>query len=203
MNEQPTLTPEEAAQGNPLGAIKLLRVRLGLGLSEAKAYYDHTQQGQAYYARVRSAGHADPDSDEGPDVLDRRCQREPMWAANRIRVLEAERDEARDEARVCRIRAEHAERDRDEARAAWDVGDRRSPAEVADQIVTWLRARAAATQEPDNTNNAVSTTYRRIADAIERGEHSGLGRDECPCGAAWWEPAELGCDVPARHGVQR
>lgn len=42
----------------------------------------------------------------------------------------------------------------------------------------------------------------------ERDERPGTKAEQargwrCPCGAAWWEPAEFGCGAPARHGAQR
>ena len=42
-------------------------------------------------------------------------------------------------------------------------------------VVAWLRDRSAATREWNDTETAVSLTYARAADAIEKGEHRRKG----------------------------
>jgi len=57
--EAPRLTPEEAAWASrdvPIEAIKSIRARTGLGLYEAKAYFDATSEGRAFSVRIRAAG---------------------------------------------------------------------------------------------------------------------------------------------------
>jgi len=58
-----------------------------------------------------------------------------------------------------------------EAVSAYSEGYAAGERRAAAQVIAWLRDRSAATQEWDGTESAVSLTYTRAADAIEKGDH--------------------------------